>query len=206
MHCKQKRGAGGGQGEIGGEGVAGAAEKVAGGADGEEGKRTEEQGPAEQTHRGRGEVREVAEREVVALRGVGEKRGDVGAGCSGAGGAGEESRGKRKRCADREEEPARPGQGAQACEAVLLGTIAIGTGEGAADEQGERGQCGKGVVLLPGGEGEEAEHEHDPETEREGGLAAAGGGDRGAAAHIAQTLAESAGKEGHPRNEPERSQ
>ena len=43
-------------------------------------------------------------------------------------------------------------------------------GEGCSDDEGERGESGEAVVLLAGGEGEEAEDDGDPEEEREGRL------------------------------------
>jgi hypothetical protein len=46
----------------------------------------------------------------------------------------------------------------------------MGTRKQAAGHEGEGGEGGKGVVLLAGGEGEEAEDEGGPEEEGEGGF------------------------------------
>src|ERR1035441_386701 len=54
------------------------------------------------------------------------------------------------------------------------GALAVGAGEEAPGHEGERGQGGQRVVLLAGGEGEEAEDEAGPEKEGEGGLVGAG--------------------------------
>ena len=50
------------------------------------------------------------------------------------------------------------------------GVTAVGAGEQASGHEGERGQGGQRVVLLAGGEGEEAEDEAGPEEEGESGF------------------------------------
>ena len=47
---------------------------------------------------------------------------------------------------------------------------AFGAGEETAGHQSEGGERGEGVILLAGGQGEEAEDEAGPEEEGEGGL------------------------------------
>ena len=97
----------------------------------------------------------------------------------------------------------------------------FGAGEQTAGHQGERGQRGQGVVLLAGGDGEEAEDEAGPEEEGEGGLTFADFATRlfwrhsSAVMHrvagkhedcfvqVAKVLADGAGEEGDPGEDPD---
>ncbi len=93
-------------------------------------------------------------------------------------------------------------------------------GEQASDQECERGQRGQVVVLLPRGEGEEAEDDGGPEEERECGLAPAV---RGPAARswarrplesngaprccaVAEGVEQRAGQERDPGQQPEQEQ
>src|ERR1035441_7279110 len=103
-------------------------------------------------------------------------------------------------------------------------TAGVGACQQASGHEGERGEGGKGVVLLAGGEGEETEDEAGPEKEGEGGLVGAGtphglrrttpaGQDRPPGTPViaqnmghpdlADVLANGAGQEGNPGENPD---
>ena len=109
----------------------------------------------------------MAEGEIVvsALR---EEGCDVGMGTGVGRGDGEEERDGGEERAERDEQPAVPGERAARGGG---GWVAVGAGEEAAGHQSEGGDRGEGVVLLARGEGEEDEDEAGPEEEGEGGLA-----------------------------------
>ena len=95
------------------------------------------------------------------------------------------------------------------------GAVSLGAGEETSGHEGEGGQCGEGVILLAGGEREEAEDEAGPEGEGEGGLLGAWtphdlrrvaqnmGHPECGAAEVADVLADGAGEESYPGEDPD---
>ena len=82
------------------------------------------------------------------------------------------------------------------------GTCAFGAVENAADQQGESRQCGKAVVLLAIGEGEEAQDKECPEEKREGSFVFACGG-CGLVEESANLFGDRGGEEDGPGHDPE---
>ena len=95
----------GGEGEVGGVGVALETEERAGRAEGNHAECDGGEGAAEEAHRGAGEVGEVAEREVVEGAVVGEEVGQGGAGRVGRSEDGEVTADESDHCGKRGEKP-----------------------------------------------------------------------------------------------------
>ena len=158
MGCEQGDGHGCGEGKVGGVGASGAADEVAAETKEDHAYGNCGERAAEETHGGSGEVEEVAEGDVIEVGVLGEQAGEVGAGCGVGGGEGEVSADDGDGGGDGYEEDGGPAEDAAAGARV----VGVGLGEESGGHEGKSGDGGEGVVLLAGGEGEEAKDEERP--------------------------------------------
>ena len=125
-------------------------------------------GKAQSGEAGTGEVEEVRHGEgVVAYVAMGEEVADVGDVREVAGAP--EAVGEGDGCGEADEVKVAWATVIQRRARFVFGVGALRAGEGGGEEYQEREVGGEGVVLLVGGEREEAKHQDGEEGEKEGG-------------------------------------